>query len=87
MTAERGLRGPNPIREAKRTHLSLLMSTSDTKPQAPERKENSRLGGDGRPFWERTGLVVTETKYMGWMSPRQRRKQQFRRSVSRRHMS
>lgn len=69
------------------THLSLSMSTSETKPQATERKENSLLGAAGRLLLEGAGLVVTETRSMGRTPPRQSKKQQFKRRGSRRHMS
>lgn len=63
------------------------MSTSDTKPQATERKENSLLGAAARLLLEGAGLVVTETRSMGRTPPRQSKKQQFKRRGSRRHMS
>lgn len=69
------------------THLSLSMSTSDTKPQATERKENSLLGAEGWLFLEGEGLVVTETRSMGRTPPLHSKKQQFKRRGSRRHMS
>lgn len=69
------------------THLSLSMSTSDTKPQATERKENSLLGAAVRLLLEGGGLVVTETRSMGRTPPLQSKKQQFKRRGSRRHMS
>lgn len=70
--------------EPKPLYLSLSISTSDTKPQATERKEKSLrvaewlLGG---------GLVVTETKSMGRTPPRHSKKQQFKRRGSLRHIS
>lgn len=67
------------------THLSLSMSTSDTKPHATERKEKSLLGAALRLLLD--GLVVTETRSMGRTPPRQSKKQQFKRRGSRRHMS
>lgn len=69
------------------THLSLSMSTSDTKPQATERKENSLLATEVRLLLDGAGLVVTETRSMGRTPPRQSKKQQFKRRGSRRHMS
>lgn len=63
------------------------MSTSDTKPQATERKENNLLGAAVRLLLDGEGLVVTETRSMGLTPPRQSKKQQFKRRGSRRHMS
>lgn len=69
------------------TNLSLSMSTSDTKPQATDRKEKSLLGAADRLLFDGGGLVVTETTSMGLTPPRHSRKQQFNSSGSRRHMS
>ena len=63
------------------------MSTSETKPQATERKEKSLLGAAVRLLLDEGGLVVTEITSMGWTPPRQSKKQQFKRRGSRRHMS
>lgn len=77
----RGRRWTKPI------YLSLSMSTSDTKPQATERKENSLLGVAGWLLLDGGGLVVTDTTSIGRTPPRQSKKQQFKRRDSRRHMS